>query len=154
MSFLFISSKFKSFKGKNFSIIAKSVIRAFNNGETNKMLIGLTLASNNNSFVGCAPAWVTDRWYNERYDPNYKSPVGKCYNFDRRGVATNSFEPLDPTHRRSTDKTQNGRPYHSHQMAGFSTAFLSVIHNKRHFLINFFFRSSHKLKLIFNVGLG
>ena len=48
---------------------AKSLIRDFNNGETNKMLLGLTLESNNNSFVGCAPAWVTDRWYNEKYDP-------------------------------------------------------------------------------------
>jgi hypothetical protein len=117
------------------------------------MLLGLTLGSNNNSFVGCAPAWVTGHWHNERYDPKYKTPVGKCYNFDRRGKVANSFEPLDLTHRRSADKTLKGRPYHSHQMAGFSTAFLSVIHYKSSFS-NYFFRSSHKLKFIFNVGLG
>ncbi len=109
-----------------------------NNGETNKMLLGLTLVSDNNSFVGCAPAWVTDHWYYEKYDPKYKSPVGKCYNFDRRGIVLNSFEPLDPIHRKSADKTLNGRPFHSHQMAGFSTAFLSVIHYKSYFLIIFF----------------
>jgi hypothetical protein len=96
------------------------------------MLLGLTLASNNNSFVSCAPAWVP------LGGDFKKSPVGKCYNFDRRGRVNNSFEPLNPTHHdtRSDDKTQNGRKWH--QMAGFSTAFLSVIHYKSCFLINFF----------------
>jgi hypothetical protein len=69
------------------------------------MLLGFSISINSsNTFVSCAPAWVT------AYE---KTPVGKCYNFDRRGQILNGFKPLVND---------------THQMAGFSLTFINVMY--------------------------
>lgn len=71
------------------------------------MLLGFSISIySSNTFVSCAPAWVDDSKY----------PVGKCYNFDRRGQFLNSFIP------KVDHKTNHN------QMAGFSLTFINVMY--------------------------
>jgi hypothetical protein len=114
------------------SLIVSSEYWGENTGITNKMLLGVSLSSNKSSSVSCAHAWAHD------VRAPLPVPVGKCYNFNGRGQALYSFEPLlfHPITRRIYEKTTKKshisgerRPLHSHLMTGFSSAFINVINS-------------------------
>ena len=102
------------------------------------MLLGSSVATNGSTFVGCAHAWAT-------IQNALPTPVGKCYIFNNKGIAFNSFEPIVLNRRTIPfQKTTSGRlriplgrPLHSHLMSGFSSTFINVI-NLLQFIYEYF----------------